>query len=41
MNTGIIFVPLQFSELQFDTLIQKIGSREVEKFIIQIVRFLR
>ena len=36
MTTGIIFTPWyrECSELQFDTLIQKIGSREAEKYMI-------
>ena len=36
MIAGIIFIPLYWkcSELQFDTLIQKIESGEAEKFII-------
>ena len=36
IKAGIIFTPLywEYSELQFDTLIQKIGSEKAEKFMI-------
>ena len=36
MNIGTIFTPMYWecSELQFDTLIKKVGSGEAEKFMI-------